>query len=304
MAAPSAPMPSPMKYFADPVERDLAEETWLVAGDLDRDPAYTWFPPHEQLRLVAANDFERRIVAARNWITAMRDQELYYGDFQKGIPNVKGYYQTVLKRTIAVTNAHIANVEHFYTGALITVVGGDFHLLFHGGTAIYEVVLQPIAVMLLDLSLTKGFNNLKNNWKQLTGPDKNGAIFALEGGRWSRIDIQKFFSTDPEVLPPGATRPAPKPPAPQQPTPSPATPLPLTVTIQAGESLSAISKKLYNTFEYWPLLWDLNPQAVRNGNPNRTIAGAVLQYKQLSDYTPAQLADAKKRFPTWKNYPL
>ncbi len=292
----SGHMPAPGKYFADPVERDLAEEAWLVGANPDRDPAYIWFPPHEEMKLVAANDFERRIIAARNWITGMRDQELYYGDFKKGIPNVKGYYQTVLKRDIAVTNTHIGNVEHFYTSAMITVVGGIFHVALNAGTVVYEVAIQPLVVMFKHISLMKGWNNLKNNWKQLTGPDKHGATFALEGSRWSQIDIQKFFSTDPEVLPAAPTRPKPKAPAPPKANGP-------TVTVQPGQSLSAISKLLYNSFEYWPLLWDLNPHAVKNGNPNRTIPGSVLKYKPLSSYTPAQLADARKRFPTWKNYP-
>ncbi|MCW5963731.1 MAG: hypothetical protein KIT83_06820 [Bryobacterales bacterium] len=291
-------MPEPTRYFADPVERELAEETWKVAANPDRDPAYTWYPPHEQMKLVATSDFERRVITARNWITAMRDQELYYGNGKKGIDNVKGYYQYVHKRDIAINNTQIANVEHFYTNAMITLFGGDFYILLNGGTLVYEVVLQPLAVMVGNLSLAKGWNNLKNNWKQLVGPDKDGATFALQGKRYAQIDIQQFFNTDPELRPPSPTRPPV-----QKPEPPPAAG-PKTVPVRPGHSLSAISKELYGTFEYWPLLWDLNPKAVRNGNPNRIIVGSTLQYKPLSAYTPAQLADAKKRFPTWKNYPL
>jgi hypothetical protein len=71
--------------------------------------------------------------------------------------------------------------------------------------------------------------------------------------------------------------------------------------VKAGQSLSMIAGDLYGSVELWPLLWDQNKAMIPN--PNRIKPGMVLQYKELSEFTPAQIADAKKRSPTWKDYP-
>jgi hypothetical protein len=62
-----------------------------------------------------------------------------------------------------------------------------------------------------------------------------------------------------------------------------------------------IAGDLYHDVELWPLLWDQNKALIPN--PNRIKPGMVLQYKELSEFTPAQIADAKRRSPTWKDYP-
>ena len=248
---------------------------------------------------IAIGDFERRVITARNWITAMRDQDgLIYGG--RGIPNVKGYYKHNFNRDFPVLNRHIADVEHFYTSAMISSISGAFYIHFQALAASYELLLQPLVVMFKHASLMQGWNNLKNNWRQLSGPNKDGAMFAMLGKEFARVDIQQFFNVDPVELPPSTRRPdPPKPSSAPRAAPKPTK----TIQLKPGQSLSALSKQLYGTFEYWPLLWDLNPQAVRNGNPNRTIPGAIVKYLPLTAYKPAQLADAKKRFPTWKNYP-
>jgi len=49
------------------------------------------------------------------------------------------------------------------------------------------------------------------------------------------------------------------------------------------------------------LLWDMNRNLV-GPNPNRIPPGMRLNVPPLSSFTQAQLADARRRFPTWRNY--
>jgi hypothetical protein len=74
-----------------------------------------------------------------------------------------------------------------------------------------------------------------------------------------------------------------------------------TVVVAAGDTLSGLAAKYYGTVEYWPLLWDANRKVV-GPNPNRISPGMRLSVPPLSSFTQAQLADARRRFPTWRNY--
>jgi hypothetical protein len=81
-----------------------------------------------------------------------------------------------------------------------------------------------------------------------------------------------------------------------------AEPLDATLVIVAsGDSLSTLAEKYYGTKEYWPLLWDANRDRI-GPNPSRIAPGMQLSVPPLSSFTPAQLADAKRRFPTWRSY--
>jgi hypothetical protein len=79
-----------------------------------------------------------------------------------------------------------------------------------------------------------------------------------------------------------------------------------TVQVVAGQpdksSLSGIAKAQYGDFNLWPLIYDLNKDRIGN-NPNRIHPGTKLLLLPLERYTQAELADARKRAPTWKNYP-
>ncbi len=290
-------MKDPQSYFTDPIEQELAAEAWKVGGNTNTDPFFTWYPPHQILLSVNLSSgipapFHKRVVTARNWITAMRDQPLPWGD--TGIERVKTYFKQQYSRDIAVTNTQIANVEHFFTCALFTVMSGVFHIIPTALTIYYEVYLQPIGVALVNTSLISGWNNLKNGWRQLVGPDRQGVVFVLTNDLMSEFDIQQFLRVEPEILD-------------QVPVPrrdKPATPSPRTgksIQVQPGQYLSLIAKDLYQSVELWPLLWDMNKAQVPN--PNRITPGMTLQYKELNEYTMAQIADAKRRSPTWKDYP-
>jgi hypothetical protein len=74
-----------------------------------------------------------------------------------------------------------------------------------------------------------------------------------------------------------------------------------TIVVAVGDSLSTLAAKYYGTEEYWTLLWDANLNNV-GPNPNRIAAGTQLRVPPLAAFTPAHLAEAKRRFPTWQNY--
>lgn len=289
-------MQEPSNFFSDPIERLLADEAWKVGANTDRDQFFTWYPPHEAMKAIVETPFQKQVITARNWITAIRDQDSPWGN--NGVERAKGYLRDVHKRDFDVRNSQIANVEHFYTSALMVAISGTFFVALQAGTMIYEVILQPVAVGIGNLSLGAAWNNLKNNWKQLTGPDKDGVIFMLRNSNYNSLDIQQFLSVDPEVLPPGA--PVPKPPPPAAPPPLPASGK--SVTIKPGQSLSVLARELYRNVELWPLIWDLNKAAFPN--PNRVKAGSVLKYKELHEYSQAEIQDAKRRSPTWRNFPM
>lgn len=80
-----------------------------------------------------------------------------------------------------------------------------------------------------------------------------------------------------------------------------------TVEVTAGHpdksTLSGIAKAQYGDFNLWPLIFDLNKDKI-GPNPNRLKPGTRLLLLPINHYTAAELTDARKRGPTWRNYPL
>lgn len=78
-----------------------------------------------------------------------------------------------------------------------------------------------------------------------------------------------------------------------------------TVEVAPGQpdkaTLSGIAKAQYGDFNLWPLIFDLNKGKI-GSNPNRLTPGTRLLLLPLARYTAAELADARKRAPTWKSY--
>jgi hypothetical protein len=72
------------------------------------------------------------------------------------------------------------------------------------------------------------------------------------------------------------------------------------VTVAPGGSLSAIAKQQYGDFNLWPLIYDLNRKKI-GPNPNRIKPGMSLLLMRLSAYTAAEVADARRRAPSWKH---
>ena len=68
-------------------------------------------------------------------------------------------------------------------------------------------------------------------------------------------------------------------------------------------TLSGIAKAQYGDFNLWPLIFDLNKDKI-GPNPNRIKPGTKLLLLPVENYTDAEIADARKRAPAWRNYPL
>jgi hypothetical protein len=130
-----------------------------------------------------------------------------------------------------------------------------------------------------DLSTSKGFvkNTSNRNMMKELAKSEPDLFKALQGSKSSFNPFAE--SLDPE--PPEAGM--------------------KTIVVAAGDSLSTLAAKYYGTDEYWTLLWDANLNKV-GPNPNRIAPGTQLRVPPLEAFTPAQLAEAKRRFPTWKNY--
>ena len=73
------------------------------------------------------------------------------------------------------------------------------------------------------------------------------------------------------------------------------------VVVMKGSCLSDIAQKEYGDSDLWPLLYDANKAKI-GSNPNVIQPGQMLSVTPLSGYTDNQIADAKQRGPTWKNY--
>jgi hypothetical protein len=80
-----------------------------------------------------------------------------------------------------------------------------------------------------------------------------------------------------------------------------------TIEVTAGNpdksTLSGIAKAQYGDWNLWPLIFDLNKEKI-GPNPNRIKPGMKLLLLPIERYAPAELADARKRAPSWKSYPL
>jgi LysM repeat protein len=85
---------------------------------------------------------------------------------------------------------------------------------------------------------------------------------------------------------------------------TPAAPLGHTLPLKPGDTLSGIAKSEYGTFDLWPLVWDQNPSVTVGGNPNKLKSTGTVVLAPLSSFSAVKIADAKKRAPTWRNYPL
>ena len=73
------------------------------------------------------------------------------------------------------------------------------------------------------------------------------------------------------------------------------------IIVAPRDTLSGLAKNHYGSFEYWPLLWDAN-RATIGPNPNLLIPGQRLKVPYFSGFTLAQLVEATRRAPTWRNY--
>ncbi len=97
--------------------------------------------------------------------------------------------------------------------------------------------------------------------------------------------------------------------APATPSPSPPKasdppkPAMKTIPVGKGVTLSGIASAEYQDWRYWYLVWNTNRDII-GPNPNRLRLNITLRVPPLDSFTPEQRADAIKRSPTWKVFPL
>ncbi|MGA9059220.1 MAG: hypothetical protein WB763_22230 [Terriglobia bacterium] len=146
---------------------------------------------------------------------------------------------------------------------------------------------------------TQKYNRRRTIWQWLTFSNRAGAI---DFGAWEG-PVYSFTPADPggrKILssPKGETN--------FLQVPETAITGGFTVEVRAGDpdksSLSGIAKAQYGDFNLWPLIFDLNKGKI-GPNPNRIGPGAKLLLLPIDRYTPAELADARRRAPAWSKYP-
>ena len=75
----------------------------------------------------------------------------------------------------------------------------------------------------------------------------------------------------------------------------------MSVSVARGSSLSLIAKAQYGDVALWPLIYDLNKDKI-GPNPNVVQPGTKLLLLPLETYSASELAEARKRSPTWKSF--
>jgi hypothetical protein len=73
------------------------------------------------------------------------------------------------------------------------------------------------------------------------------------------------------------------------------------VVVVKGSTLSDIAQKEYGSPDLWPLIYDANKAKI-GPNPNLIQPGQILSLAPLLGHTAEQIADAKRRAPSWKNF--
>lgn len=151
-------LPNPPDYFVfNQREGALAQEVWDFAEKqrTTRDLSF----PHNLLRVLPQFlliPSMRRLLYARDFITVERT----YG-------TVNTYTKT------KYTLSEIANVEHFYSAALLAVLGGMSLAMV--GSAAWDGIISPGIKMIR--SRGRSLLGVANDLKQLTVYDTQGAAF-------------------------------------------------------------------------------------------------------------------------------
>ena len=151
-----AMLPDPQDYFYfSPHEGELAEEVWNKAESIPN-RSLSW--PHNVMSRMPGFHIPsmRRLLYARDFITVERT----YGDVDA---YTKGKY----------TASEVANVEHFYTAALLAVLGGMSFAI--AGSSAWDGLISPISKL---ATPSRGvLSRMANDLKQLTFYDMEGAAF-------------------------------------------------------------------------------------------------------------------------------
>ncbi|MBI2901058.1 MAG: hypothetical protein HYY17_12805 [Planctomycetes bacterium] len=150
-------MSDPGYYFDNQREARLCRQVWEIAPRIMGDSRYTLQAPHGAFSKLPWASL--RIVYARDWITYNREM----GSVNR---ELKSEY----------TGTEIANVEHFYCGAILGMIGGPVAGLVLGGVGavLWDGLISPIRKACSGGLTWKG---LKYDLKQVGVYDARGTYF-------------------------------------------------------------------------------------------------------------------------------
>lgn len=166
-------MPTPREYFDNPREAELADYVWKLSVTLPGKWQLQW--SHDVFNSAWWPWMNKRIIWARDWITTKREE-----DGEGGVRSLNQELKT------DYSAEEIADVEHFYVAALLGTIGGPAGgvMLNAIGDGVWEMVVGPIRIAwgcTLKYGAKVGARataaSIKDNWKQLTGPDWAGTRF-------------------------------------------------------------------------------------------------------------------------------
>ncbi len=176
-------MPLPSEFLPNGREAALADAVWRLADTLPK--RWTLHSTHEILNNADWPWMNKKIIWARDWITAQREDD-----------GVGGIVYVNRELHSNYTADEIGDVEHFFVAALLGTIGGPAGgiLLNELADTTWEMVVGPARIAWSTRSKKAVYKNIKFNWKQLSGPDAAGAVFgslfssfqlyeALKGGR-------------------------------------------------------------------------------------------------------------------------
>lgn len=73
------------------------------------------------------------------------------------------------------------------------------------------------------------------------------------------------------------------------------------IEVVKGSTLSDIAQSQYGDWRLWPLIYDANRPNI-GSNPNRISPGLRLSVAALTRYSDEQVADARRRAPSWRDH--
>jgi hypothetical protein len=302
-------MPNPGDYFSDPSEKLIAETAWAVAANPSLD---SWDPVSFMSFWQHMPQTQTQIVLARAWTTEQRETPNPETDQKDGgVSAMRGAIQRILgSKDVKITPTNVANVEHFYSSALISTVGGltAGPVLAGASSVFWEMVVGPYALVVVHTYKTdwtkqdaldtvkiigaKIVRGLINNYDQVTGPDQRGIQFAVAlgfGAARATQDVKKIIKDYYE-----ATN-----------TTPPATQKRLTkVTsrkykVRGGEALSILADWFYQGEMWrWPVLYQRN-RSIIGPNYNMIREGTVIEIPLPWDMTEDELTVARIKHKQW-----
>jgi hypothetical protein len=301
-------MRSPDRYFTDPKEKELALLVWEKGREQLMKKEFNQALTKAYIFLHSTPDI-RNALSASDWITDRR------GDGED-IGNLK-VNSELGKKENYFSPENIANVEHVYRAAYLSICVTPAVSLAAAGA--YELIVDPLikdpvlsaVKMETDLGGWEAFKHVASgmawklaqsyphNYRQFVGPDWQGWL--MGGDLWSDVFTRQTNRDPAAALQTGLTafnamtRKAAQ-------TSSSADELAEWPVTKPGTMLSVVSMDRYESYEYWPLIWDYNYSSIGD-NPNLVPVGITLRIRKLERYSDAQKIESKKRSPTWKNYP-